>query len=92
MATPNRTTSGRRWSENPTNSTMDLHAAFVGVMELSMDEEAAGLASVAPRARASSGFSRRRFHHPWLATKSAGLCTTKPNSFPMAGVLCPCRV
>ena len=49
MATPNRTTSGRRWSENPTNSTMDLHAAFVGVMELSMDEEAAGLAWVAPR-------------------------------------------
>jgi hypothetical protein len=49
MATRNRTTSNRRWSENLTNSTMDLHPIFVGVMELSMDEEAAGLASVAPR-------------------------------------------
>jgi hypothetical protein len=29
---------------------MDLHPTFVGVMELSMDEEAAGLASVVPRA------------------------------------------
>jgi hypothetical protein len=35
---------------------MDLHPTFVGVMELSMDEEAASLASVAPRARTPSGF------------------------------------
>jgi hypothetical protein len=56
MATPNQKTSSRRWSENPTNSTMDLHPTFVGVMELSMDEEAAGLASVASRARTSPGF------------------------------------
>jgi hypothetical protein len=55
MATPNRTTSSRRWLENPTNSTIDLQPTFVGVMELSMNEEAAGLASVAPRDRTSSG-------------------------------------
>jgi hypothetical protein len=35
---------------------MDHHAAFVGVMELIMDEEAAGLASLAPCARTFSGF------------------------------------
>jgi hypothetical protein len=58
MATPNRTTSSRRWLENPTNSTIDLQPTFVGVMELSMNEEPAGLASVAPRARTSSDFYR----------------------------------
>jgi hypothetical protein len=56
MATPNRTTLNRRWSENLTNSTMALHSAFVGVLEIEHDEEAASLASVVRRARTSSGF------------------------------------
>jgi hypothetical protein len=34
---------------------MDLRPTFVGVMELSLDEEAAGLASVVPR-QTPSGF------------------------------------
>ena len=32
MATPSRATSSGRSSENPTNSTMELHPTFVGVM------------------------------------------------------------